>query len=358
MIDRFYISSSQQFEKPASKQTIYCDGAGSSIFRDRIDIELSHWNPNRTPERYKANTSTEICLKFVDDPAPGEWDLVVNNHADVDGLLSVFVLMHSELAIAHRESLIQAADMGDFWGWGDRPAQVLFQEMTVLMNRLEQANVDPQQLYDECLRHALQLIHKGFPENDRLRAELGFLQESVQRIECQEVARTAHNERFVHYAIPESLARQDLVRALCVPEFNAAISDRCLIWPQARAKQDQQRVQLVSIDTGDGWYYDLWYPGYMWAETPHFWRAPGLEFSGSTNGYFLAYQPLRTIVADLQRQETGSGVWRFAEQVAPFDTGEARNYPVVLWVSGPNGEPMTSELSPDEVAPQLAAAFA
>ena len=32
--------------------------------------------------------------------------------------LSVYALVHSEHALAHRQTLIEAAEMGDFWGWG------------------------------------------------------------------------------------------------------------------------------------------------------------------------------------------------------------------------------------------------
>lgn len=40
-------------------------------------------------------TSTEICFRFLDDPQPGAWTVDVNNHAGVDGILSVYVLLHS-----------------------------------------------------------------------------------------------------------------------------------------------------------------------------------------------------------------------------------------------------------------------
>ena len=87
------------------------------VFAKAIDLELSHWVPNRTPAKFKADTSTEICMNFV---ASGDldYDLVVNNHADVDGLLSVFTLLHPATALAHRPTIVSAAQMGDFWGMG------------------------------------------------------------------------------------------------------------------------------------------------------------------------------------------------------------------------------------------------
>src|SRR5262245_20719896 len=94
--------------QPASARTLYCDGTHDTAFRPDSDLELSHWVPKLTPARYKADTSTEICLNFVADPARERgFDLAVNNHVDVDGLLSLFVVSHAELALAHRERLVQ-----------------------------------------------------------------------------------------------------------------------------------------------------------------------------------------------------------------------------------------------------------
>jgi hypothetical protein len=56
--------------------------------------------------------------------------VAVNNHVDVDGILSVYVLVHGNHALAHRPAIIEAAEMGDFWGWGGVPAQRVFQGIT------------------------------------------------------------------------------------------------------------------------------------------------------------------------------------------------------------------------------------
>jgi hypothetical protein len=98
-------------------------------WREGIDSELSHWIPNRTPAEFKADSSTEICMKFVESGGVERFDLVVNNHVDVDGVLATFVLLFAELAILHRRTVVQAAEMGDFWGWGEPPAQQLFQTL-------------------------------------------------------------------------------------------------------------------------------------------------------------------------------------------------------------------------------------
>jgi hypothetical protein len=94
---------------------ISCDGLvpGSHL-------DLTHWQGNRTPARYKADTSTEIALNFVVSPEAREkWAnaVVVNNHYDTDGVLSVWTLLDPEAALARRDLLVAAAEAGDFDEW-------------------------------------------------------------------------------------------------------------------------------------------------------------------------------------------------------------------------------------------------
>ena len=48
---------------------IYADGAGAGALRAGADIELSHWVPNQTAAEFKADTSTEICLRYASSPS-------------------------------------------------------------------------------------------------------------------------------------------------------------------------------------------------------------------------------------------------------------------------------------------------
>ena len=83
-------------------------------------LDLTHWRGNRTPGRYKADTSTEIALNFVASPeAVDQWSdaVVVNNHFDTDGVLSIWVLLDPDQAMARRELLVAAAESGDFDEW-------------------------------------------------------------------------------------------------------------------------------------------------------------------------------------------------------------------------------------------------
>src|SRR4026209_619003 len=111
-----YVEGTKLLERPESRRTVFADGTSESGFSEGTDVELSHWIPNRTPPRFKADTSTEICMNFV-AATHTDYDLVVNNHADVDGILSVFTLLHPATALAHRSTIVAAPRMGHFCGW-------------------------------------------------------------------------------------------------------------------------------------------------------------------------------------------------------------------------------------------------
>jgi hypothetical protein len=106
-----FVAGSYHGGRPA----IGCDGRV-----DGASLDLTHWSGNHTPARYKADTSTEIALKFVASPESAErWGeaVVVNNHFDTDGVLSVWTLLDPEAAQANRGLLIAAAEAGDFDEW-------------------------------------------------------------------------------------------------------------------------------------------------------------------------------------------------------------------------------------------------
>ena len=355
-IDGFYIIGSAA-GRPAADATIFADGSADDTYRSERDLELSHWIPNRTPHRYKAATSTEICLNFVAEPPQGAWDLAVNNHVDVDGILSVFTLLQSDFALEHRTTLIQAAEMGDFWGWGEKRAQILFQGLTLFMNALQQEKKDLQHLYRLSFDRVRSLILGDHDRDPGIQDGLRALEASLERLADPRMQRHEHHSRLVQYCVPASMAEKHWREILAVPGFNAPLSDESFLWPQARNRTDKERLQLVSVESDHGWYHDLWYPGYMWADTPRSWRAPGLQFSGSTNGYYYAHEGVVRAVEQLQGLEQGKGKWILASEVTPFSTIKGRNYPVVLSCMNDLGDPEASSISPDHVASSLGPAF-
>lgn len=91
-------------------------------------LDLSHWQGNRTPAEFKADTSTEIALRFVTSPLAREFEdaIVVNNHFDTDGVLSIWTLLSPEAAVARRDLLVAAAEVGDFEDWPADPRGIRF----------------------------------------------------------------------------------------------------------------------------------------------------------------------------------------------------------------------------------------
>jgi hypothetical protein len=340
---------------PADRPVVYCDGTAGAAFRADVDVELSHWIPNRTPRRFKADTSTEIAFRFLDDRGPLERLVAVNNHVDVDGLLSVYAVTHPETALAHRQTLIQAAEIGDFWAWGERPAQVLFQGLT-LLTAAAPAHDEVPATYERCFARIPDLLQGTDPLLPEIESGIAALHRSLDLIETGRVRRHEYHDRFTAYELPADVCGGDLERAWAVAEFNEALSDRCLLWPQARNRRDGQKVQLVACETEDGWHFDLWYPGYMWADFADRWRAPGYETVGGMSDYRLDHPPLTRAIAALREREPGPASWELATLLSPFEKSTGRPFPVVATVSR-DGRPAASGLSPEVVGEYLAAAF-
>jgi hypothetical protein len=352
-IRALHITASRAPRPPAAR-VIFCDGGVDATYRDGTDLELSHWIPNATPPQYKASTSTEIGIRFVESTAAPEYDLVINNHVDVDGVLSTFVLLYPEVALRHRTTVVQAAEMGDFWGWGEPEAQHLFQALACQIATLRERAVDPLEMYTLCYERVHAAL--GGARFDECGEGLTALHDSVRCVETGAIARTVLDAHVVHYAMPRSLASRALAAALHVSAFCVPLSRAALLLPQARAKHDAQRAQLVSVETDDGHYYDLWLPGYTWAETVDLWRPPGVTRTASVNSYELQLAALDELVAELTRLETARGSWTLARTFTPFATLAGRGFPIVLsFLQG--GSPAPSAVPPDAVASRLVGAF-
>jgi hypothetical protein len=353
MIDRFEIVNATS-ARPEAEQIIFCDGTGGRLFDIDSDLELSHWRPNRTPPEYRAGTSTEICFRFLDNPRPGSWTIAVNNHDDVDGILTVYVLVHSGHALAHRKTIVQAAEMGDFWGWGDPPAQRLFQGLTHLMA----SELEGRELYAEAFRRIPTLIEGTDPDCPRIEASLAPLRRGVELVKTCQITRTQIGHRLVHYIVPLSVAGDDNVTASYAPDFNEAISPNALFWPHVRAKWDAEQVCLVSVERRTGWFHDLWLPGYHWADTEGLWRVPGMNYHDGMGSYSLDNPRLIAAFQELQQQEKSPGVWALGGTSLPFGVELQSRFPLVGRYVDHEGQPAINPLAPDRVASTLGRVFA
>jgi len=352
MIDRFEIIDHDS-PRPEAERIVFCDGTEEKIFRADTDLELSHWRPNRTPAEYRAGTSTEICFRFVENPQPGSWTAAVNNHVDVDGILSVYTLVQSDHAIQHRQTIIEAAEMGDFWGWGELPAQRVFQGVTLLMRRER----DPQSIYTEAFRRIPGLIDGSDPEAPQIEDSLLPLRHGIEQVQQGRIVRREIDARLAQYVIPLAIAGDDDDRASYVPEFNEVISAKALLWPQVRACWDAERVCLVSVDRNTGWFHDLWFPGYLWADTEGKWLVPGFTYHDGMSRYDIENDRLIEAFRRLQQQETTLGRWALGGTSLSFGDGFQERFPLVGRLLNEEGQIHAGGLSPDQVANVLEGAF-
>ena len=99
---------------PGCVTSISCDGRVPGA-----TLELTHWPNNLTPDDLYADTSTEAALRLASSDAYGTLDeaLVLNNHYDTDGVLSVFACLDPGSALRHADLLIAGAEAGDFGEW-------------------------------------------------------------------------------------------------------------------------------------------------------------------------------------------------------------------------------------------------
>jgi hypothetical protein len=352
VIDRFEIVGHDS-PRPEAERIIFCDGTGGGVFQPETDLELSHWRPNKTPVEYRAGTSTEICFRFLDNPRPGSWTAAVNNHVDVDGILSVYVLVHSQHALAHRQTLIQTAEIGDFWGWGESPAQRVFQGVTRLMK-----SGDGRAVYDEAFRRIPALIDGTDPESAQIDESLEPLRRGVELVRQGEIGRSLIDEKLCHYIVPISVAGDDDERASYSPEFNEAISEKAVLWPQVRSRWDAERACLVSVERPTGWFHDLWFPGYLWADAEGLWQVPGLNYHDGMGSYDFDNPRLVAAFEELQRQESASGHWGLSGTQLPFGEDLQGRFPLAGRFLDDQGKPAVSRLSPKTVAEALVGVFA
>ena len=132
-----------------------------------------------------------------------------------------------------------------------------------------------------------------------------------------------------HYVVPLAVAGDDDERASYSPEFNESISPKAVLWPQVRARWDSERACLVSVERRSGWFHDLWFPGYLWADTEGLWQVPGLTYHDGMGSYDLANPRLVAAFEALQRQESAPGRWRLGGTQLPFGDELQNRFPLV-----------------------------
>ncbi|MEY2401487.1 MAG: hypothetical protein QOJ08_1598 [Ilumatobacteraceae bacterium] len=103
----------------AAEPNVVVDGSPN----DGTVLTLTHWPGFPQPDGFHFDLSAEMAFHHLDAPidhSPAE--IVTNNHFDQDGLVGLHALVNPELALEHRDLLIEVASAGDFATFGDRRA--------------------------------------------------------------------------------------------------------------------------------------------------------------------------------------------------------------------------------------------
>jgi hypothetical protein len=201
------------------------------------------------------------------------------------------------------------------------------------------------------------LIDGSDPQTAKIEASLAPLRRGVEWVQQGTIIRRQLGSRWTHYIVPQVAAGPDNDRASYVPEFNEAVSDNAVFWPQVRARWDAERICLVSTERPTGWFHDLWSPGYLWADTEGLWHVPGLTFHDGMSTYTLDNPRLIAVFVDLQRQETGHGQWGLGGTKPPFGDELQKRFPLVGRFLDDQSRPAVSQLPPERVASAVVGIF-
>lgn len=362
---RWHIDGSSR-PRPESWGTIFCDGAAAAGgVRPGIDLELSHWVPNLTPERYRADTSTEICLNFSAAPAGGRYDLAVNNHTDVDGVLALYSIVEDGIALRNAETLVGAAVIGDFWGWAPRASQVLYQGLSLIIAEGEASGADAGDTYERCFAEIPGLLADDAAGRPEIAAGLESVRRAEALLDSGDVTATVHDAGFAAFAVPRRVASGREAALLRVPEFNVPFAGDIGLPPHVRARDHGERCHLVSVEGASGWWHELWYPGYAWAHITARRKPVGLVLGRDGEMKFDApavAAAFGTLAKEERRAGRGGeshgwlngGRWHVASAMSLFGRENPRPFPVVASFVGADGAPAESSVPPDVVASILA----
>ncbi len=124
-----------------------------------------------------------------------------------------------------------------------------------------------------------------------------------------------------------------------------------------RACWDAERVCLVSVERSTCWFHDLWFPGYLWADTEGKWLVPGVTYHDGMSRYDIENDRLIAAFEQLQQTESTPGRWALGGTSLPFGDELQERFPLVGRFLDGEGLVNASGLSPDGVAKSLEGVF-
>ena len=227
-------------------------------------IHFSHWQGNTTPPEVRADTSTEIALNLVASPnyaaLTNNIDLVVNNHFDTDGVLSVWTVLNGERALPYLDLLVAAAEAGDFSEHSSDEGV----KVSIAIQGADQASPNnipgspfagmlAGQEFDDDER-AYELV---LPEVERLLSNVNAY-ESLWRDGWNDVAAALDS-----FARGESRVVEDEVSRISL----ITLAPNLVSPFAAISKHARGELFVIATPANGGWFYRFDYPYYSWAET-------------------------------------------------------------------------------------------
>lgn len=237
---------------------------------DGTDLHLSHWTGNKTPKQYLSDLSTECAFKFIEteeDSSIWKDAIIVNNHFDTDGLLSVWALMEPEKAREHKAKMLAAAAAGDFdeWGVSERGLQLNF----AFLNIAKSASAEDADAYALLLPQVESLLETIDDREDLWGMDMEEVREADD-LWADDIIKSSRviddKSRFSHAS--------GLIGDIGVVELPpgrddvpAALLSRMFPWVIPGLGPSIARI-LIARDLGDGTYhYRYERPHYGWVET-------------------------------------------------------------------------------------------
>ncbi|MFY9269438.1 MAG: DUF6687 family protein [Candidatus Manganitrophaceae bacterium] len=289
---------------------------------------LSHWKGNQTPPPLKADTSTEIALRFLADPNQKQYfpgvSIITNNHFDTDGLLSVWTLLHPKKAEPMAGRLIAAAEAGDFSSFSSEEGV----QMNLLIEALAASDESPilsqlssypgpkeAYLYKTLLPMLPDLFRRKDEYLFLWREAYDRIIQSMELFEKGIIGVEEHEEERLSIIIDEQRPARQAIDHHCLGNLFLVIEDR---------------------ERGEGGFgYELEYRYYAWADTVT--RPP------------IAPIPMEPLAEHLNRHEAPhegptEGKWMTRDYTT-------RSMTSALKFTDPSGKRHLSRLRPDQVIP-------
>ncbi len=337
-------------ETPAKGPRIHSDSEANG-FREELDLILSHWIPNQTPLKFKADTSTAICQKFIQDPQ-GCFEDVAVSHVDTDGTLAALTLLHPEDAKKHQNLLESMALMGDFNAGQDyetsRWYHALRQLIFVELFRLEPLN---QML--TAIKTLKGWLDAGSPpiQNDfeQIWAWHQVVEEAIAQNEGIHIQKI--NPHLYQIEIKRSFSEKYPDKSLSSKSrFDAGLRLDELLPRQVRNRHTPGAIRLISLELENGYSHEILLPDSAWADTPTIWKPP-LNFHDTLhNSFHLAPSAFRDSLTRIQGVDE---TLQILEDLSPFAQGSGFGFPCVA-ANRLDGKITASRLTPQEILKLLA----